>query len=92
MNLVTINRVSSLHEACLGGHVACAKALLENGAHVSSSPACGFGALGQLLIPKDPSPSRMRLSAVGCAGLAHLGTCSWMVRKMLLVYSFLQPL
>ncbi|EAW98877.1 ankyrin repeat and SOCS box-containing 11, isoform CRA_a, partial [Homo sapiens] len=35
VNLVTINRVSSLHEACLGGHVACAKALLENGAHVN---------------------------------------------------------
>lgn len=39
VNLVTINRVSSLHEACLGGHVACAKALLENGAQVSTSPA-----------------------------------------------------
>ncbi|XP_058569450.1 ankyrin repeat and SOCS box protein 11 isoform X3 [Neofelis nebulosa] len=35
VNLVTINRVSSLHEACLGGHVACAKALLEKGAHVN---------------------------------------------------------
>ncbi|KAM5196934.1 ankyrin repeat and SOCS box protein 11 isoform 4-T4 [Hipposideros larvatus] len=35
VNLVTINRVSSLHEACLGGHVACTKALLENGAHVN---------------------------------------------------------
>lgn len=35
VNLVTINRVSSLHEACLGGHVACAKALLENGAHAN---------------------------------------------------------
>lgn len=38
VNLVTINRVSSLHEACLGGHVACAKALLENGAQVSTAP------------------------------------------------------
>lgn len=38
VNLVTINRVSSLHEACLGGHVACAKALLENGAHADSLP------------------------------------------------------
>ncbi|XP_033616242.1 ankyrin repeat and SOCS box protein 11 isoform X3 [Fukomys damarensis] len=36
VNLVTINRVSSLHEACLGGHVACAKVLLENGAHVNA--------------------------------------------------------
>ncbi|KAG8519755.1 Ankyrin repeat and SOCS box protein 11 [Galemys pyrenaicus] len=38
VNLVTINRVSSLHEACLGGHVACAKALLENGAHSVAHP------------------------------------------------------
>ncbi|XP_058706615.1 ankyrin repeat and SOCS box protein 11 isoform X3 [Poecile atricapillus] len=32
VNLVTTDRVSALHEACLGGHVACAKLLLENGA------------------------------------------------------------
>lgn len=38
VNLVTINRVSSLHEACLGGHVACTKALLESGSHVSVDP------------------------------------------------------
>lgn len=43
VNLVTINRVSSLHEACLGGHVACAKALLENGAHVSTALAGSVG-------------------------------------------------
>uniref|UniRef100_A0A663M5Q3 Ankyrin repeat and SOCS box containing 11 n=1 Tax=Athene cunicularia TaxID=194338 RepID=A0A663M5Q3_ATHCN len=35
VNLVTTDRVSALHEACLGGHVACAKVLLENGAQVS---------------------------------------------------------
>ena len=36
MNIVTIDRVSALHEACLGGHVACAKVLLEHGARVST--------------------------------------------------------
>ncbi|XP_031451927.1 ankyrin repeat and SOCS box protein 11 isoform X1 [Phasianus colchicus] len=36
VNLVTTDRVSALHEACLGGHVACAKLLLENGAHVNA--------------------------------------------------------
>ncbi|XP_066212384.1 ankyrin repeat and SOCS box protein 11 isoform X3 [Saccopteryx leptura] len=41
VNLVTINRVSSLHEACLGGHVACAKALLENGAQVNGMTVHG---------------------------------------------------
>ncbi|MGH0147287.1 UNVERIFIED_CONTAM: hypothetical protein FKN15_027338 [Acipenser sinensis] len=33
LNITTIDRVSPLHEACLGGHVACAKVLLENGAN-----------------------------------------------------------
>lgn len=42
VNLVTTDRVSALHEACLGGHVACAKVLLENGAQVSSGDA-GWG-------------------------------------------------
>ncbi|XP_041128443.1 ankyrin repeat and SOCS box protein 11-like isoform X8 [Polyodon spathula] len=36
LNITTIDRVSPLHEACLGGHVACAKVLLENGANVNS--------------------------------------------------------
>uniref|UniRef100_A0A8D0KQU5 Ankyrin repeat and SOCS box containing 11 n=1 Tax=Strix occidentalis caurina TaxID=311401 RepID=A0A8D0KQU5_STROC len=36
VNLVTTDRVSALHEACLGGHVACAKVLLENGAQVNA--------------------------------------------------------
>lgn len=29
-----MDRVSPLHEACLGGHYACAKFLLDNGANV----------------------------------------------------------
>lgn len=41
VNLVTTDRVSALHEACLGGHVACAKVLLENGAQVSPGDASG---------------------------------------------------
>lgn len=41
VNLVTTDRVSALHEACLGGHVACAKVLLENGAQVSPGDAGG---------------------------------------------------
>lgn len=36
-NLVTIDHVTPLHEACLGDHVACARALIEAGANVSSS-------------------------------------------------------
>uniref|UniRef100_A0A8C6N7T9 Uncharacterized protein n=1 Tax=Melopsittacus undulatus TaxID=13146 RepID=A0A8C6N7T9_MELUD len=39
VNLLTTDRVSALHEACLGGHVACAKVLLENGAQVSLGDA-----------------------------------------------------
>lgn len=39
VNLLTTDRVSALHEACLGGHVACAKVLLENGAQVSPGDA-----------------------------------------------------
>lgn len=41
VNLVTMDRVSALHEACLGGHVACAKVLLENSAQVSPGDAGG---------------------------------------------------
>ena len=64
VNLVTINRVSSLHEACLGGHVACAKILLENGAHVSTSPAlpstAGFVCPGfSAKTPGQALPSRV---------------------------------
>uniref|UniRef100_A0A8C4PCG6 Ankyrin repeat and SOCS box containing 11 n=1 Tax=Dromaius novaehollandiae TaxID=8790 RepID=A0A8C4PCG6_DRONO len=39
VNLVTTDRVSALHEACLGGHVACAKVLLENGAQLGNHVA-----------------------------------------------------
>lgn len=41
VNLVTTDRVSALHEACLGGHVACAKVLLEHGAQVRAGDATG---------------------------------------------------
>uniref|UniRef100_A0A8C8SNQ2 Ankyrin repeat and SOCS box protein 11 n=1 Tax=Pelusios castaneus TaxID=367368 RepID=A0A8C8SNQ2_9SAUR len=42
VNIVTIDRVSALHEACLGGHVACAKVLLENGARVNAVTVDGI--------------------------------------------------
>ncbi|XP_023774177.1 ankyrin repeat and SOCS box protein 11 isoform X3 [Cyanistes caeruleus] len=42
VNLVTTDRVSALHEACLGGHVACAKLLLENGAQVNAATIDGI--------------------------------------------------
>ncbi|XP_036820493.1 ankyrin repeat and SOCS box protein 9-like [Oncorhynchus mykiss] len=35
VNLVTLERVSPLHGACLQGHTACAKLQIENGANVS---------------------------------------------------------
>lgn len=51
VNLVTTDRVSALHEACLGGHVACAKVLLENGAQVSPTDTSGVaGAWGTMLL------------------------------------------
>lgn len=34
-NIVTIDQVTPLHEACLSGHVACVRALLSSGANVS---------------------------------------------------------
>lgn len=48
VNLVTTDRVSALHEACLGGHVACAKLLLENGAQVSLRAGGGLGKMAYL--------------------------------------------
>uniref|UniRef100_A0A8C3MAK5 Uncharacterized protein n=1 Tax=Geospiza parvula TaxID=87175 RepID=A0A8C3MAK5_GEOPR len=42
VNLLTTDRVSALHEACLGGHVACAKVLLENGAQVNAATIDGL--------------------------------------------------
>lgn len=35
MNVLTIDHVTPLHEACLGDHVACARALIDAGANVS---------------------------------------------------------
>lgn len=35
VNLNTMDRVSPLHGACIQGHAACAKLLMENGANVS---------------------------------------------------------
>lgn len=35
VNLVTVDHVSPLHEACLGGHPACVNLLLRHGALVS---------------------------------------------------------
>uniref|UniRef100_A0A8C6NLM5 Ankyrin repeat and SOCS box protein 11 n=1 Tax=Nothobranchius furzeri TaxID=105023 RepID=A0A8C6NLM5_NOTFU len=37
VDTLTIDRVSPLHEACLGGHYACAKLLLDNGANAVSA-------------------------------------------------------
>lgn len=34
-NIVTIDQVTPLHEACLSGHIACVRALLSSGANVS---------------------------------------------------------
>lgn len=34
VDTLTMDRISPLHEACLGGHYACAKFLLDNGANV----------------------------------------------------------
>lgn len=36
--IVTIDHVTPLHEACLSGHVACVRALINAGANVSSGP------------------------------------------------------
>lgn len=35
VNVLTIDHVTPLHEACLGDHVACARALIDAGANVS---------------------------------------------------------
>ncbi|XP_053163923.1 ankyrin repeat and SOCS box protein 9 isoform X3 [Hemicordylus capensis] len=40
VNLMTADRVSPLHEACLGGHSACASVLLKHGAHKENMEAC----------------------------------------------------
>lgn len=48
MNAVTLDGVSPLHEACLGGHAACAKLLVEHGADVRSATI--FTVAGAILI------------------------------------------
>ena len=42
VNLNTLDQVSPLHGACLQGHTACAKLLMENGANVSKAPLSGY--------------------------------------------------
>ncbi len=39
MNVLTIDHVTPLHEACVGDHVACARALIDAGANVSHALA-----------------------------------------------------
>lgn len=39
VDTLNMDLVSPLHEACLGGHYACAKFLLENGANVRTRQA-----------------------------------------------------
>lgn len=39
IDTLTMDLVSPLHEACLGGHYACTKFLLENGANVRTRQA-----------------------------------------------------
>lgn len=39
VDTLNMDLVSPLHEACLGGHYACAKFLLENGANVRTCQA-----------------------------------------------------
>lgn len=37
VNVLTIDHVTPLHEACVGDHVACARALIDAGANVRHS-------------------------------------------------------
>lgn len=39
VNVLTIDHVTPLHEACVGDHVACARALIDAGANVSHALA-----------------------------------------------------
>lgn len=39
VNVMTIDHVTPLHEACVGDHVACARALIDAGANVSHTLA-----------------------------------------------------
>lgn len=38
VGVITLDGITPLHEACLGGNFACAKLLLEHGADVCSEP------------------------------------------------------
>ncbi|XP_057186960.1 ankyrin repeat and SOCS box protein 5b isoform X1 [Triplophysa rosa] len=40
-NIITIDHVTPLHEACLGDHVACSRALIEAGANVNATTIDG---------------------------------------------------
>uniref|UniRef100_A0A3B4Y240 Ankyrin repeat and SOCS box protein 11 n=1 Tax=Seriola lalandi dorsalis TaxID=1841481 RepID=A0A3B4Y240_SERLL len=46
VDTLTMDRVSPLHEACLGGHYACAKFLLDNGANVRNMDSPLHAAVG----------------------------------------------
>uniref|UniRef100_A0A8K9UR98 SOCS box domain-containing protein n=1 Tax=Oncorhynchus mykiss TaxID=8022 RepID=A0A8K9UR98_ONCMY len=74
VNLVTLERVSPLHGACLQGHTACAKLQIENGANVNVptleqttplSEACAQGhvACVTLLLQHGALPEGYSLSA-----------------------------
>lgn len=56
-DILTIDHVTPLHEACLSGHVACVRALINAGANVSSGPFA------------PPLPIMSELGHVGCARL-----------------------
>lgn len=45
VNVLTIDHVTPLHEACVGNHVACARALIDAGANVSHSLAFNVAVL-----------------------------------------------
>lgn len=52
MNLLTADHVSPLHEACLGGHSACASVLLKHGAHVSINKCLSFWFIQKFILSK----------------------------------------
>lgn len=49
VNVLTIDHVTPLHEACAGDHVACARALIDAGANVSPVLASNAQVRGQRL-------------------------------------------
>ncbi|NWH38908.1 ASB11 protein, partial [Chloropsis hardwickii] len=70
VNLVTTDRVSALHEACLGGHVACAKVLLENGAQVSPGDATGDVGTWEWMLPT--SGGMLDMLSIGSAACVSM--------------------